>query len=239
MTVGKGAATGRKWDIHIHSCHSADSRSRVDDIVRAAKMKGLDGIAITDHGSLGGYFEAKPMAKKYGIGLVAGYEYKSAEGDLLVLGLPKMPKTTRLPAANVVEFAHRLGGVVIAAHPFDPFRAGIGRLLLYDKLKVDAIETVNSHCVIYGNFKAARVASALGRAQVGGSDAHTAAEVGNAFTVFSGGGRRGGILNAIKSGRTRPAGGINIPTLHEAVATNVLTIPARFKEFILGKEGEI
>lgn len=230
-------ATECRWDIHIHSRYSADSRSKVGDIIRVAKMKGLDGIAITDHGSLGGYFEGKPLAKKYGLGLVAGYEYKSADGDLLVLGLPRMPKTTKLPAADVVDFAHRLGGVVIAAHPFDPFRAGVGRRLLHDELNVDAIETINSHCLIYGNFKAARVASNIGRPQVGGSDAHTAAEVGNAFTVFSGG--KGDILNAIKSGRTHSAGGINVPTLHEAIATNVLTIPARLRELILGKEGEI
>lgn len=225
----------RRWDIHVHSRHSADSRSRVADILEAAKMKGLDGIAITDHGSLGGYFEAKPLAKKYGIGLVAGYEYKSGEGDLLVLGLPRMPKATRLPAADVVDFAHGLGGVVVAAHPFDPFRPGVGRLL--DRLEVDAVETVNGHCFVYGNMEAARVASKRSLPQVGGSDAHTPSEVGNGFTVFSG--NKGGILDAIKSGRTRPAGGVNIPTLREAVATNVLTMPARLKEFLLGREGEI
>lgn len=235
--MGKGTTTTeRKWDIHVHSRHSADSRSKVEDIFKAAKMKGLDGIAITDHGSLGGYFEAKPMAKKYGVGLVAGYEYKSADGDLLVLGLPRMPKLVRLPAADVVDFAHRLGGIVVAAHPFDPFRPGVGRLL-YDGLNVDAVETINGHCFVYGNRKAARAASVLNRARVGGSDAHTPSEVGCGFTVFSGG--KGGILEAIKSGVTRAGGGINIPTLHEAVATNVLTMPERLKEFLLGREGEI
>lgn len=227
--------TERRWDIHIHSHHSADSRSPVAGILEAAKRKGLDGIAITDHGSLGGYLEAKPLAKKYGVGLVAGYEYKSAEGDLLVLGLPKMPKAVRLPAADVIDFAHRLGGVVIAAHPFDPFRPGVGRLL--DELDVDAVETINGHCFVYGNMKAARVASSRSLPHVGGSDAHTPSEVGNGFTVFSVG--KGGILDAIRSGATRAAGGINVPTLHDAVATNVLTMPARIKEFLLGREGEI
>lgn len=225
----------RRWDIHIHSCHSADSLSSVEDIFKTAKKKGLDGIVITDHGSLGGYFEGKPLAKKYGVGLVAGYEYKSAEGDLLVLGLSKMPRAVRLPAAKVVGFAHRLGGVVVAAHPFDPFRPGVGRLL--DRLKVDAIETINCHCFIYGNIKSARVALAKSIPQVGGSDAHTPSEVGNGFTAFYG--KPGGILEAIKSGRTRAGGGINPPTIHEAVATNVLTMPARIKEFFLGREGEI
>jgi len=36
-------------DLHIHSSHSVDSKSRIKDIVTVAKMKGLKYIGITDH----------------------------------------------------------------------------------------------------------------------------------------------------------------------------------------------
>ncbi|MDL5501661.1 MAG: PHP domain-containing protein, partial [Candidatus Methanoperedens sp.] len=38
-----------RFDLHIHSKHSNDSGLSVDDILREAVRKGLDGIAICDH----------------------------------------------------------------------------------------------------------------------------------------------------------------------------------------------
>lgn len=236
MTVRKqfvAVKKERRWDIHIHSHHSEDSRSKIERILDVAKRKGLDGIAITDHGSLEGYFEAKRIAKKYGIGIVAGYEYRAAEGDVVVLGVEKMPPGKRLPAANVVDFAHSHGGIAIAVHPFDPLRSGVGNLIR--TVKFDAVETINSHCFIYGNAKAAKVASANSMPEVGGSDAHTASEVGNGFTVFSGS-SGGSIIKAIKCGRTRTGGGINIPTFHKAVGTAVLMMPLTLKKLLVGKK---
>ncbi len=236
MARGKhlvAAKRERRWDIHIHSYHSEDSRSKIERILDVAKRKGLDGIAITDHGSLEGYFEAKRIAKKYGVGIVAGYEYRAAEGDVVVLGVEKMPPPHRLPAAKVVDFAHSFGGIAIAVHPFDPFRTGVGNIIR--TVKFDAIETINSHCFIYGNAKAAKVASANSMPEVGGSDAHTASEVGNGFTVFSGDGSDG-IIKAIKCGRTRAGGGINMPTFHKAFGTAILMMPLTLKKFLAGKK---
>lgn len=222
----------RRWDIHIHSRHSGDSHSKIERILEVAKRKGLDGVAITDHGSLDGYFEANRLAKKYGLGIVAGYEYRAAEGDIVVLGVEKMPPMTRLPAAKVVEFAHSLGGVAIAVHPFDPLRAGVGNLIR--KVKFDAIETINSHCFIYGNRKASKAASAGSIPEVGGSDAHTSSEVGNGFTIFPSG--IGGIIKAIKSGRTRAGGGINMPTFHKAIGTAILMMPVMLRRLFFGRK---
>lgn len=220
----------RRWDIHIHSHHSRDSRSKIIGIIEVAKKKGLDGIAITDHDSLAGYAEAKPLAKKYGLGIVAGYEYRTAEGDVVVLGVEKLPPTKWLSAARVVDFAHSHGGIVIAVHPFDPIRPGVGNLIR--KVKFDAVETTNAHCFIYGNAKAAKVSFACSLPGVGGSDAHTASEVGNGFTAFSG--RNGGIIEAIKTGRVRAGGGINPLTFHKAVGTAILTIPVIFGRLLSG-----
>ena len=37
-----------KIDLHVHTEYS-DSKGRLEDVVRTALRKGLDGIAITDH----------------------------------------------------------------------------------------------------------------------------------------------------------------------------------------------
>ena len=36
-------------DLHVHSTHSVDSKSRIKDIVSVAKLKGLKYVGITDH----------------------------------------------------------------------------------------------------------------------------------------------------------------------------------------------
>ena len=41
-----------KIDFHIHSKNSLDSFMSVDGIVRTAKKRGLDGVAIVDHNNL-------------------------------------------------------------------------------------------------------------------------------------------------------------------------------------------
>ena len=71
-------------DLHTHS-HYSDGISSPLDILRAAILKNLDGIAITDHNTLDGYFELKKYA--CGILLIPGYEVTTKAGHILVLGL--------------------------------------------------------------------------------------------------------------------------------------------------------
>jgi predicted metal-dependent phosphoesterase TrpH len=38
-----------KLDLHIHSSASADGIMEISEIVKAAKERGIDGVAICDH----------------------------------------------------------------------------------------------------------------------------------------------------------------------------------------------
>jgi len=38
-----------KFDLHTHSFFSGDGVSRPEDLIAAARAKGLHGIAVTDH----------------------------------------------------------------------------------------------------------------------------------------------------------------------------------------------
>lgn len=42
----------KKYDYHLHSCFSSDCNSALEDIVAAAKNKGLSSICLTDHNDL-------------------------------------------------------------------------------------------------------------------------------------------------------------------------------------------
>ena len=53
-----------KIDIHVHSTFS-DSTATLDDIVKVAKEKGLDGVVITDHDTT--VWAKEAISKKNGL----------------------------------------------------------------------------------------------------------------------------------------------------------------------------
>jgi len=71
-------------DLHMHSYHS-DGIYSPKQLVRAAKLNGLDLIAISDHDNIQGYFEALPEAKNCNIELLPGVEINTLEHHLLFL----------------------------------------------------------------------------------------------------------------------------------------------------------
>jgi len=53
-----------KIDLHVHSAYS-DGLGDIHDILKTARLKGLDGLAITDHDTLKGYCEAKASYRAF------------------------------------------------------------------------------------------------------------------------------------------------------------------------------
>jgi len=52
-----------KIDLHVHSMYSFDSFMSVDKIIKLAKKKDLNGIAIVDHNNIKGGMEGKKINK--------------------------------------------------------------------------------------------------------------------------------------------------------------------------------
>jgi predicted metal-dependent phosphoesterase TrpH len=167
-----------RLDLHVHSDHSGDSIATVESIVKAAKKRGLDGFALTDHNTIDGWREAARLCKAAGLVFIPAEEVSTTHGHVLALGIKKMVEPWRSPE-DIINDIHKQRGLAVAAHPFDLFRPALGNLVY--GLKIDGIETVNGHAV-YGNKQAVIAATAIGVRATGGSDAHTAIEVGNAWT---------------------------------------------------------
>lgn len=68
--------------LHTHSHYSLlDGLSKIDDLVAKAKERGMDALALTDHGSLYGAIEFYKAAKKQGVKPIIGAElYVAARG---------------------------------------------------------------------------------------------------------------------------------------------------------------
>jgi predicted metal-dependent phosphoesterase TrpH len=193
-----------RFDLHIHSNHSSDSSLRIDDILKKAVEKGLDGIAICDHNTVAGGYHAQKRARDLNLPLlvIPGMEVSTRKGHLLILGV-KDNIQPELSLTETIRIARQKGGVVIAAHPFK--KGGIGRA---DGMEIDAIETFNSRCIFGENAKAKEMARELHIPEVGGSDSHLLATIGYGYTEIDTEPDEKSFLCAIREGRTKSGGQI-------------------------------
>ncbi len=178
-----------KFDLHSHSAFSADGISRPEEMVEAAKSKGLDGLAITDHdnGDSVNYLMERGLMREDGASVdgflvIPGMEVTTAEGHLLALGVALPNDLKGTPAREVAALVHAKGGLVIPSHPFDRFRSGIRRKVL-DELAIDALEVFNAATTLHRhNRQALQYAQERGVGMLASSDAHHFSAVGTAYT---------------------------------------------------------
>lgn len=195
-----------RFDLHIHSKYSSDSGLAIEDILRKAVKKGLDGIAICDHNTITGSYHARKYVTKLNLPLLVlpGVEVSTTQGHLIVLGVRENIPAGMTPQ-DTIRIARQKGGVVIVPHPFKV--RSIGNV---DGLDIDAIETFNSRCLFGENEKARNMAIELGKPQVGGSDSHMLGTIGIGYTEIDAQPDEASVLDAIRNGKTRP-GGKNAP----------------------------
>ena len=110
------------YDLHIHtSRHSPCSSVPGGAVIAAARKRGLDGIALTEHGKLWSPDEIDALRAAAGCSsfpVIPGCELATRSGDrttgdLLVFGVQEVPKEPLSIDATCRE-VHRQGGVVIA-----------------------------------------------------------------------------------------------------------------------------
>jgi predicted metal-dependent phosphoesterase TrpH len=179
-----------KIDLHCHSFFSGDGVSSPEQLIEAARAKGLDGFAITDHNTCDAvkYLIDKGLMRSDGLPvdnflIVPGVEVTTAEGHLLCIGAI-LPNLKGRPAVEVCHLIHDAGGVAIPPHPFDIFRAGIRENAL-KTLQIDAIEVFNAATTLKRyNRMAYMYALDRGLPMTAASDAHHYAAIGTAYTIL-------------------------------------------------------
>src|SRR6266566_3424822 len=103
-------------DLHTHSFFSGDGVSSPEDLIAAARAKGLSGIAITDHNTCDAvnYLLEKGLMRLDGLPvdnflILSGVEVTTADGHLLCIGAT-LPYLKGKPAREVCEMIHERGG---------------------------------------------------------------------------------------------------------------------------------
>jgi Predicted metal-dependent phosphoesterases (PHP family) len=198
-----------KYDFHVHSKYSRDSETPLKEILRVAKERNLDGIAICDHDEVKGGLKALEIVrenpKKYGgLNVISGTEVSTSKGHVLILGVTEKLPSFMTPE-ETIDMARDLNALSIIAHPYRKSAHGIGYL---EGSGADAAETFNSKCITNtANKKAKAEAERLNMPQVGGSDAHIAALVGQGYTLINiETNTEDAVFDAILRRKTIPAG---------------------------------
>lgn len=178
-----------KADLHMHTFHSRDSLSKVEDVLSAAVKKDLNAIAITDHNETKGASEAEKLARKLNLPLqvIIGEEVGTDKGDLLVYFLKRRIKPGQL--AGVLKEVKKQGAVCCAAHPYDFARHGIHleKLPPSELAAIDAIEAFNARVTLpFQNESALLFSKKMKKPVFAGSDAHHPSEIGGAYAEFWG-----------------------------------------------------
>jgi len=184
-------------DLHIHTDHSRDGESSVEEVIRRAESAGLDAVAITDHDTVSGALYALSVQTR--LVVIPGIEVSTRQGHLLVLGV-KVPLPRGLDIGETIRMQRRWEGW--SSFPTHSTSGAMGGKRIDAWIhELDAIEVFNSRYIVgSANKKAEKVAERLGKPCVGGSDAHNARFVGYGRTLVESERDVTAILDAIRTG---------------------------------------
>ena len=202
-------------DLHVHTSASADGRSSLKEIARAARRAGLDAVAVTDHNL------CTPVPERLeGVLFIPGCEVSTRAGHITALFLTRPLPAWEAPPEpeEAVAAIRRAGGLAVLAHPC----ARPGARPEEFAFDLDGLEAANARAafkVPAANARAAALAADRGLAAVGGSDAHDAAEVGNAFTELEAEERTlPALRQALAQGRCRAVLSRNTPHFRKGLS---------------------
>ena len=174
-------------DLHVHSHHTRGCTLAPRDVLRRAKEVGLDGVAFTDLNTLDGVEEIRAAGREEGILALAGVEIATDRGHYLCFfpdpaKVPPPPQlfgsATPWPVREVLQRVRDLGGVAVAAHPYDKSIERPSGDFIFTLDGLSAIEGLNARRSAAANDLAVEAAdhmnlpcvAGLRRARVAGPD---------------------------------------------------------------------
>jgi predicted metal-dependent phosphoesterase TrpH len=180
-------------DLHVHSNHTRGCPAGVRDVVRRAREVGLDGVVITDLNTLEGLAEIREAAREEGFLALCGVEVATDRGHYLCFfpdpsKVPEPPQVfgsaTPWPVRDVLAKVRELGGVVVAAHPYDKTIDRPSGDVIFTLDGLAAIEGLNASRKGPTNDLAMEAADHMNLPCTGASGAHDLAVIGKAATLF-------------------------------------------------------
>lgn len=199
-----------KVDFHTHTYRSKDSITKIEELIKAARMRGIDRVVVTDHNTLTGAREAYETAPDL---IIPGEEVQTTEGEFLAAYVTvEVPRG--LEPGEALKRLRDQGAFISISHPFDPHRSG-WKLSTLELLAshVDSIEVFNARVLSSRhNQIAQRFAAEHDVPGTAGSDGHHPSEIGQAYTLLPEFHDAESLSAAIKSAQV--GGSLSSPLVH-------------------------
>jgi len=201
-----------KVDLHIHTAIASPcSQLSIPQLFEGARARGLAGVCITDHSSYAGFHKVRRAAEDLmpSLKVFFGVEIKTTKGDILVYSEEELPGDiiASFPEPQyLIDCAHEIGGLTVAAHPFRQNALSLGSAI-HSLKGLDGIEVRNGNCSDSVNQMALESAKALNLFFTSSSDAHCAASVGAYYSIFDETiSNQKGLIAALSRGLAKPSG---------------------------------
>lgn len=217
-----------KLDLHVHTIYSGDSFITPEIALKYAKIKKLDGFAITDHDTLKAYNILKKKNHNNELIIIPGMEIKTHIGEVIGLFINEEINVRDNNFVSIVEKIKENNGLVVIPHPFDFLRGNRLKInLLSDnmiKKYIDGIEIINSRIIFKRCINKARKFNRKYQLfETGGSDAHSNEEIGNGYTFIN---DVDNSLESIRKGllanKSKSMGVLSSPFVHAKTVFNKL-----------------
>jgi len=189
-----------KADLHIHTEYSMDCNMPLEQVISRCLEKGINCIAIADHGTAEGALKMQDIAP---FRVIVAEEILTPHGEIMGMFL-KESIPSGLSAEQTISQIKAQGGLVCIPHPFDIFRQSAlnGRMLEELVEQIDVIEVFNARSpFLRSSSKAQTFAQKYGIPGSAGSDAHTRYEIGNAYVEMPEFNGRDDFLQALAKGK--------------------------------------
>jgi predicted metal-dependent phosphoesterase TrpH len=181
-------------DLHVHSHHTRGCTLAPRDVLRRARAAGLDGVAFTDLNTLDGLEEIRAAGREENLLALCGVELATDHGHYLCFfpdpaKIPAPPQVfgsaTPWPVREVLAKVRELGGVAVAAHPYDKTVERPSGDFIFTLDGLSAIEGLNTRRKGPANDLAVEAADHMNLPCTGASGAQGSVdEVGQAATLF-------------------------------------------------------
>lgn len=170
-------------EFHCHTNVSKDSLVRPEDLIQAARKRGIDRLVITDHNSIVGALAAQRLDPEL---VIVGEEIMTTSGEILAAFVTEEIPAGLTPGETIRRLKDQ-GAFISVSHPYDTHRKGGWKEadLLEIVPYVDAIEIFNSRCLdAQFNVRAQAFAEKHNLAGTVGSDAHALFELGRSVMML-------------------------------------------------------
>ncbi|MEO6398653.1 MAG: PHP domain-containing protein [Tepidiformaceae bacterium] len=169
-------------DMHCHTFpRSQCSALHPEAFVRLARLRGLDGVCLTEHDAFWPEEELAELSARTGFLVLRGVEFTTDLGHVLAYGLSS-GSSRFASASSLFAAAQEEGALLFLAHPA---RDGHLRVTRETVEFFESVESLNGSDTRLQNMAAAGLARGFRLPGIGGSDSHSAAETARAATSFA------------------------------------------------------